>query len=69
MQNNWLYVILTYLEPKLDNVATDVQEGENSHDSYEDTCCSMGHLQQEISQERFFLLIVGGVIKAEITEP
>ena len=51
--------------PKLDEVAIDAQGGENSHNSHKDTCCSVGHLQQEISQERFFLLIVGKAIKAE----
>ena len=61
--------ILTDLESKLDDMAFDVQEGENSHCSHEDGCCNVGHLQQEISQDRFFLLIVGKAIEAKITEP
>ena len=35
----------------------------------EDTCCTVGHSPQEISKERFFLLKMGGTIKAEISEP
>ena len=53
----------------MDEVASDVHEGENSHDSHEDTYCSVGHLHQEISQEHFFLLIVGRPIKAKIAAP
>ena len=50
--------ILTDLEPQ---VAIDVQ---NSYDNHEDTWCVWG-----ISKgEHFFLLIVGGAIKAEISE-
>ena len=45
----------------MDDVAIDVQDGENSHDSHEDTCRSM--------RQFFFLLIVGAAIKAQITEP
>ena len=55
--------------PKLDGAAIDVQERENSHKSHEATCCSVEQLQQAISQQCFFLLMVGGPIKAKITEP
>ena len=54
-------------------VAIAVREGEDSYNHHavailEDTCCTVEHLPWEISKKSFFLLKMGGVIKAEITE-
>ena len=51
--------------PELSKVAIAVREVENFHDRHEDTCCTVGHLPQEISQETFLLLKMGGAIKGE----
>ena len=53
--------------PKLDDVAIDVQKEENSHDSHEDTMHAV--VMGTFNSRAFLLLIVGGAIKAEITEP